>query len=111
LGEDLAVAHLLRRGYIIVERNHRCRAGEIDVVARDGECLVLVEVRTRRGLSHGTPEESITPAKQARMRRTAEIYVATLPEPPAAFRIDVVAVELSPAGKLLRVDLIKDALA
>lgn len=111
LGENLAVAHLQRQGYTILERNHRLPGGEIDVVARDGDCLVLVEVRTRRGTNYGTPEESLTPTKQRRMRHLAEAYVEALPEPPPAYRVDVVAVELSPAGRLLRVEIIEDALA
>lgn len=110
LGEDLAARHLSGQGYEIIARNYRCPLGEIDLIARDGGCLVIVEVRARRGRGHGTPEESVTPAKQERLRRLAEAYVQTLDPAPAAYRIDVVAVELSPAGQLLRVDLLRDAL-
>lgn len=110
-GEELAASHLAGLGYRVLARNVRCPGGEIDIIAADGACLVMVEVRTRRGVSHGSPEESVTPAKQARMRRLAEAYVEALPEPPASYRVDVVAVELSPAGALLRVELITDALA
>lgn len=111
LGEDLAAAYLTRLGYHVLARNYRCALGEVDIIAREGECVAIVEVRTRRGVSHGTPEESVTPAKQERLRNLAEAYAQSLPEPPAAFRVDVVAVELSPAGKLLRTTLIRDALA
>ncbi|MHB1005467.1 MAG: YraN family protein [Chloroflexota bacterium] len=111
LGEDLAVAHLTRLGYRVLARNHRCQLGEIDIVASEGDCLVIVEVRARRGSGHGTPEESITLSKQERLRRLAEAYVQGLSEPPAAYRVDLVAVELSPAGQLLRTTLIRDALA
>lgn len=110
-GEDIATRHLAQLGYEIVARNVRLPGGELDVVAREGDCLVFVEVRARRGRSHGTPEESITPAKQARLRLLAEAYLQALPVPPPNCRIDVVAVEFSPNGRLLRVDLYRDALA
>lgn len=111
LGEDLASRYLKQRGYQILTRNLRSPLGEIDIVAYDGDCLALVEVRARRGHSHGTPEESITPAKQKKLRRLAEEYVQSLDIPPHNYRVDVVAVEFSPAGELLRLDLIRDALA
>lgn len=111
LGETLAARHLAGQGYTIIERNYRCAEGEIDIVAREGDCLVIVEVRARRGRAHGTPEESVTPAKQERLRRLAETYIQTLDPAPEAYRVDVVAVELSPAGRLLRIDLLRDALA
>ena len=110
-GEEIAVRHLARQGYEIIARNVRLPGGELDVVAREGNCLVFVEVRTRRGHGHGTPEESITPAKQERLRLLADAYLQALPVPPPNCRVDVVAVELSPDGRLLRVDLYKDALA
>jgi hypothetical protein len=59
-GEDLATAYLRQQGYVILARNWRCPVGEIDIVAREGEILAFVEVRTRRGDRFGTPEESIT---------------------------------------------------
>jgi len=111
LGEEIAVRHLLRHGYVVLARNFRCPQGEIDVVARDGACLALVEVRARRGRSHGTPEESITAAKRERLARLADAYLQTLADPPEDYRVDIVAVELAPDGRLLRVDLIKNALA
>ncbi len=109
-GEEVAARYLERRGYTIIARNHRCPEGEIDLVAREGDCLVFVEVRTRRGRGFGTPEESVTPAKRERLGRLADAYVQALATPPADYRVDFVAVELSPAGKLLRVSLIRNAL-
>ncbi|MHB1134030.1 MAG: YraN family protein, partial [Chloroflexota bacterium] len=106
---ELAARYLVGLGYRILARYLRLPGGEIDILAREGDCLAVVEVRTRRGRSHGTPEESVTPAKQARLRLLAERYLQTLPEPEPC-RVDVVAVELSPAGKLLRLDLYRDAL-
>ena len=108
-GEALAAAHLLDRGYTIVARNWRCPAGEIDIVARDGDCLVLVEVRTRRGGAYGTPEESITPRKQAKMVEVAQTYIQLEGQEDAAWRIDVVAIEIGPRGEIARLNHICNA--
>jgi putative endonuclease len=108
-GERLATAHLEAKGYRIRARNFRCREGEIDIVAEDGDTLVFVEVRTRRGDALGGPAESITAIKEARLVAVATAYVQTLSEPPADQRIDVVAVQLSPGGRLLAIDHIEGA--
>ncbi len=108
-GERLAAAHLEAKGYRIRDRNYRCREGEIDIVAQDGETLVFVEVRTRRGDALGSPAESVTARKEARLVAAATAYVQSLSEPPADQRIDVVAVQLSPAGRLLSIDHIEGA--
>jgi putative endonuclease len=108
-GERLAAAHLEAKGYRIRARNFRCREGEIDIVAEDGDTLVFVEVRTRRGDALGGPAESVTAIKEARLVAVATAYVQTLSEPPADQRIDVVAVQLSPAGRLLAIDHIEGA--
>ena len=107
-GEDLAAAHLEKLGYVVRERNWRCPAGEIDIVAEDGGCLAFVEVRTRRGREYGTPEESVTPAKQAKLVEVAQIYLQEHSWD-GDWRIDLVAVEMTSRGKLLRVELIKNA--
>jgi putative endonuclease len=109
-GETLAVAYLLRQGYVIVARNWRCPAGEIDIVARDGDCLVFVEVRTRSGQAYGTPEESITPRKQAKMVEVAQTYLQVTGEEEADWRIDVVAIEVDRSGNAKRVNLIQSAI-
>ena len=107
-GEELAVAYLEKQGYIVRERNWRCPVGEMDIVAEDGDCLVFVEVRTRRGREYGTPEESVTPAKQAKLVEVAQTYLQEHSWD-GDWRIDVVAVEMTSRGKLLRVELIKNA--
>lgn len=107
-GEDLATRCLTAKGYEIVTRNWRCEGGELDLVARDGESLAFVEVRTRRGRELGSPEESITPAKQARLITLAEAYVQAH-DWPGDWRIDVVAVEMDSRGRLLRVDHYENA--
>ena len=73
-GEDLAVDHLLGQGYAILDRNWRCPIGELDIVARDGETTVVVEVKTRSGLGFGHPLDAITPVKLARLRRLAAAW-------------------------------------
>ena len=69
-GEDATEKFLERQGYQIVDRKYKCRWGEIDLVVRDGEELVFIEVRTRRGKLFGTPQESITEAEAGRMIET-----------------------------------------
>ena len=89
-GEDAAVAFLERSGMTIVERNWRCPSGEIDIVALDGETLVLCEVKTRRTAAKGTPEEAVTPAKQRRYGRLAAAYVQASSLDEVSVRFDVV---------------------
>jgi putative endonuclease len=108
-GEDIAVGHLQQSGYVIVARNWRCPAGEIDIVAQEGETLTFVEVRTRRGERFGTPEESITLDKQARLVTLAETYLQEEDLPDVAWRIDVVGIVLGRHGEVRRVNLIRNA--
>jgi putative endonuclease len=109
LGENLAADRLERQGYVIRQRNYRCPVGEMDIVAEDGDCLVFVEVRTRRGQEYGTPEESITAAKQVKLVEVAQTYLQEH-DWPGDWRIDVVAVELTRGGKLERVTVIQNAI-
>ena len=84
--EALAAAYLVRQGLEIVARNFRTRAGEIDLVARDGRVLVFVEVRLRRSANFGGAVESITATKRARLVAAANAYLARLGrEPPCRF--------------------------
>lgn len=108
MGEELAARALAARSYRIRERNWRCPAGELDIVAEDGDVLVFVEVKTRRGREFGTPEEAVTPAKQAKLIELAAAYVQESGWP-GDWRIDMAAVELTPGGKLLRVEIIQNA--
>lgn len=109
LGEKLAADFLVKRGYQILETNFRCPEGETDIVARDGDCLVFIEVRTKSGRQFGTPEESITAVKKRRLRAVASRYLEGLPSYPQLWRIDVVAIELDRSGKPRRIELIKNA--
>jgi putative endonuclease len=107
-GEELAARYLADRGYEILARNWRCEVGELDLVALDESCLTFVEVRTRRGRALGSPEESITAAKQVRLASLAEAYVQAR-DWAGDWRIDVVAIEMDMRGRLLRVDHYENA--
>ena len=109
LGEDLAVRHLQQSGYVILQRNYRCPAGEMDIVARQSERLAFVEVRTRRGSSYGTPKESITARKQARLIRIACSSLQEHRQSNADWGIDAVAVRFSADGVLQDVEIIRNA--
>ena len=92
-GEELAAAHLQRKGFQILDRNWRCKAGEIDIVARDGETLVFVEVKARTGRTAGPPEESVTAAKRRRLVHLARRFLLEKHLHEIPCRFDVVAVE------------------
>jgi putative endonuclease len=109
LGEDLAVRYLERRGYVILERNYRCAHGEVDIVCRDNERLAFVEVRARRGTAYGTPEESVTASKQARLATVARDYLQARGHSDVDWGIDVVAVQFATSGALLRINLLRNA--
>lgn len=107
-GEQLACAHLRARGYRILARNLHLRRGELDIVALDGDALCFVEVRTRRGHSHGGALDSIDARKRARLVRSARLALATHHWPRhERLRFDVVAVDAS--SEPVRVRLIRDA--
>jgi putative endonuclease len=91
-GEDAAAAYLERAGFTIVERNWRCSAGEIDIIAMDGETVVLCEVKTRRSTSKGSPSDAVTPAKRQRYARLASAYVQEAGLPETEIRFDVIAI-------------------
>jgi putative endonuclease len=110
-GEKLAVDHLKRRGYKIIQRNFRCREGEIDIIAQKGECLVFVEVRTKKNIAFGTPEESVTLSKREKLISLANAYLQAYDKPPLSWRIDVVAVELTPENRVSRLNHIENAVS
>lgn len=97
-GEDIAVRHLESLGFEILERNFRCKAGEIDIVARKGHLVAFVEVKTRRPGPFGTAREQVTGAKRRRIVKTACAYVAARKIAAAYYRFDVVAVDILPGG-------------
>jgi putative endonuclease len=103
-GEQMAVSKLLASGYVVVAQNYRCVAGEMDIVARDGDEWVFVEVKTRRGDSFGRPEEAIRWKKARRLLKVAEHFLHERGLEGVNWRVDVIAVELDAQGRLLRVE-------
>ena len=97
-GEDLACVELERRGYAIVARRHRCRGGELDIVARDGPTLVFVEVKARNGYRFGVAAEAVTVHKQRRIVRLALEYVMRHHLTSCPCRFDVVSIHID-AGR------------
>ena len=108
-GERLAADYLGRAGLVVVDRNVRLGAGEIDLVAREGDETVFVEVKTRVGDDESTPDEAITEAKLARMERLAEAYLDARDRSEDAWRVDVVAVVVNRLGRVLRIDHVRGA--
>ncbi len=97
-GERVAERYLVSRGYEIIERQWRIRQGEIDLIARkDGE-VVFVEVKTRRGLMFGSPEDAVTATKQARLRLAAWTYLEVSGLIDTPFRIDVIGIVWNQRG-------------
>ncbi|ABL82750.1 MULTISPECIES: YraN family protein [unclassified Nocardioides] len=91
-GETLAARHLVGQGMVLLERNWRCEAGEIDLVLRDGDVLVVCEVKTRSSLRYGTPHEAVTDIKVARLRRLASRWVQDRGVAVRDIRIDLVGI-------------------
>lgn len=91
-GEERALAYLQQQGLSLVDRNFRCKMGEIDLIMRQDAVLIFVEVRVRADDRHGGAAASITPAKQRRLVRTAQFYLQRLRELPAC-RFDVIAID------------------
>jgi putative endonuclease len=109
IGEKLAADFLTRQGYAIIETNFRCKEGEVDIIAKDGEFLVFVEVRAKNNRNYGTPEESVTARKKQHLRNAAARYLEGHQNLPAEWRIDFVAVELDGKGSPTRIEVIKNA--
>lgn len=101
--ETGAAAALEDAGYRIVERNYRCKAGELDIIARDGEVLVFVEVRSRADGEHGDAAEMVTATKRRQVARVAQHYLSLVRPDHDRVRFDVVAI----TGGV--VEIIKDA--
>lgn len=91
-GEAMALKYLRRKRYRIVETGFRLFRGEIDIIARDGNTLVFVEVKTRRSGAYGRPEEAVTPAKQRQIRKVAQGYLFKRRLGDGPCRFDVIAV-------------------
>ncbi len=110
-GERLAAEALKNKGYSILERNFRCRAGEIDLVAEDKQDLIFVEVKARRGVSFGLPEDALTTRKRRKLMEVASYYLDLHSCFDRSWRIDVVAVQFSVNGKLEEIRIYKHAVS
>ena len=95
IGEDLAVDFLKNSGYRIIERNFRCKLGEIDIIALDKNILAFVEVRTKKTSSFCTPQETVTFSKQKKLQKLSLYYLAKKQIKNRDCRFDVVAIDLS----------------
>lgn len=94
-GEGLACSYLRKRGYRVIDRNYRCRLGEIDIIARRGDTLIFCEVKTRLNREFGEPFEAVTLGKQNRLRRLAQFYLVSHPNDASNFRFDVLSILLA----------------
>ncbi|GAB05696.1 hypothetical protein GOAMR_42_00130 [Gordonia amarae NBRC 15530] len=98
LGEDIATDYVTDAGWTVLERNWRCRYGELDIIAVDGTVLVVVEVKTRASRMYGDPAEAVTPDKLARMRRATQVWLAGQDTWFSTIRFDVIAIQLDPTA-------------
>jgi putative endonuclease len=105
--EDFALSWLQQRGLQLVERNFRCRLGEIDLVMLDGDALAFIEVRMRRDAGYGGAAASVTAAKLRRLNAAAEVYLKYRCLGTQAARIDVLALEGGTATAPARVDWLR----
>jgi putative endonuclease len=101
-GEDLAVAHLEKKGYRILQRNFRFEHGEIDIVAEIDATLVFVEVKARRSSSFGEPEDAVTGRKRERIHRTASGYLFERNIDDRACRFDIIAISRCDGQPVIR---------
>lgn len=105
--EELAARYLARAGLRVIARNYRCRMGEIDLIAREGDMVVFVEVRLRRGSAFGGALASITRAKQKKLLATARFYLSGMREAPAC-RFDAILLDALDAE---RIEWLQDIIA
>lgn len=107
-GEDIAAALLGENGYRILARNYRCHCGEIDIIAKQGVTLVFLEVKTRTGMTYGSPSAAVTLKKQRQISKTAQYYLAVHNLFDAPARFDVVSIIIAP-HQLPRIEIIANA--
>lgn len=91
-GESIAVRYLKKKGYKILEKNYRTKLGEIDIIAKDKDTIVFVEVKSRRSWQFGNPKGAVTPAKQRKISKVALYYLKTNDRSNAKARFDVVTI-------------------
>ncbi|MBI2315390.1 YraN family protein [Candidatus Daviesbacteria bacterium] len=107
-GEDRACEYLKKQGYKILERNFRIRGGEIDIVGKDGETLVFIEVKTRWSYEYGPPAEAMTPWKIKYLLKTARFYIQKIGWGDKEYRLDFVGIDFAEDENNPKIELIKN---
>lgn len=108
-GEDRAIEHLVRQRYRILERNYRKSFGEIDIIAKDKDTLVFIEVKTRKSFRFGTPFEAVDARKQRQVSRVAQAYLQASGLVDVLARFDVIAVQVDRNNRLVAIDHLQNA--
>lgn len=109
--ERIAEDFLRKKGYEILDRNYRSQAGEIDIIARYHDCLIFVEVRSKKDSAFGMPEESISSVKKERLISLADAYIQSCNIEPNSWRIDVIAMEFAHNNRITRINHIINAIS
>lgn len=110
-GEEIACKYLQKQGYKILERNYRIRGGEIDIVARENNTLVFVEVKTRYSHDFGLPKESMTPWKTKALLKTTRFYVQKIRWGDKEYRLDFVSVDFADSRENPKIELIRNIIS
>ena len=106
-GEEFALRFLKKRGYQIIQKNYVCKMGEMDIIAKEKDTLVFIEVKTRTSTTFGPPQLAVNPKKQSQMSKVALNFLKEKKLEDVKARFDVVAILLGPRGE--EIELIKDA--
>jgi putative endonuclease len=107
--EEAAAGYIQQQGYRLKERNYRCSLGEIDLIAEDGDCLVFIEVRSRKSAVFGLPQETVNWVKQRKLRKLAAYYLKRQNKLERKCRFDVVGILFDEQETVKTLDLIKNA--
>jgi putative endonuclease len=102
-GEEIAARHLFRKGFRLLESNYRCEVGEIDLIAEDRGTVVFIEVKTRKSLASGAPEEAVDREKQRKIVRAANWFLQPWGRWPQRIRFDVVGIELDDNDRVIAI--------
>jgi putative endonuclease len=106
-GEEVAIRFLKKNGYQVIKRNYVCKMGEIDIIAKEKDTLVFIEVKTRTSTTFGPPQLAVNPKKQSQMSKVALNFLKEKRLEDVKARFDVVAILLGPRGE--EIELIRDA--
>lgn len=110
LGEEFAKDYLIKNDYTIVERNFRCKLGEIDIIAKNERCFCFIEVKTRHGIYYGTPAQAVNCIKQHKIIMCAQFYILKMRlYEKFNYRFDIVEIVLNKSNEIKNIKLIKNA--